>query len=133
MKRALVVASVTFLLALPAIVLSGPGQPAVRSATGPRNARGSIRRSVPAYRYFYPTYPYYSPYAPPVVISPYGPSYYLPPVVEVTAPFFCLLHNVGFMTRAGMLDHLAGTHKFPLEGAAALCPDGVDSCTYPMP
>ena len=138
MKHVLILAMmVGFILSLPEPTLGGPGQqPGVRSGVGSRGSvsRGRVRHGVPVYRFAYPGYSYYSPYyQPPVVISPYGPSYYLPPVAEVTSPYFCVLHNAGFVTRAGMLDHLAGTHKFALESAARLCPDGVDSCIYPMP
>jgi hypothetical protein len=61
--------------------------------------------------------------------TPY--SYYLPPTVVANLPFFCTLHQVGFWTRAGMLDHLAGTHKFPLETAAYICPEDVEICLFP--
>ncbi len=79
--------------------------------------------------YFY--YPYYYVPVYPRVVSPYAYSYYLPPTIVATLPFFCALHQVGFWTRAGMLDHLAGTHKFPLETAAYMCPDGAESCLFP--
>jgi hypothetical protein len=46
-------------------------------------------------------------------------------------PFFCTLHQVGFWTSAGMLDHLAGTHKFLLETAAYICPEDVEICLFP--
>jgi hypothetical protein len=66
------------------------------------------------------------------IISPYpNYLYYLPSPVVVDSPFFCVPHQVGFMGRAGMVDHLAGTHKFLLETAAALCPDGADNCIFP--
>ena len=86
-----------------------------------------------AYPYYYqvPGY-YYQPYYPPVVvISPYAPAYVLPPTVVVNAPYFCVLHNDGFVSRVGLLDHLAGTHKIPLEAATSLCPDGAGSCLFP--
>ena len=79
----------------------------------------------------YPYY-YYQPYYPQVlVVSPYGPSYILPPTVVVTSPYFCVLHNDGFVSRVGMLDHLAGTHKIPLDAATSLCPDHSASCVFP--
>jgi hypothetical protein len=68
---------------------------------------------------------------PVLVVSPYGPSYYVPPTVVVTWPYFCIFHNDGFVSRIGLLDHLAGTHKIPLDAAANLCPDGVSSCVFP--
>ena len=76
-------------------------------------------------------YPGYYPYNPPfVVVSPYA-SYYIPPTVVATLPYFCVLHQTGWVTRAGFLDHLAGTHKLTLESAASFCPDGFDSCLFP--
>lgn len=79
--------------------------------------------------YYYPGY--YYPYNPPlVVVSPYS-SYYIPPTVVATLPYFCVLHQTGWVTRAGFLDHLAGTHKLTLESAASFCPDGFDSCLFP--
>jgi hypothetical protein len=81
--------------------------------------------------YVYPP-GYYGYYNPEILVSPYPYyPYYAPPPVVVTAPFFCVLHQVGFVSRAGMLDHLAGTHKFPLQTAATLCPDGADNCLFP--
>ena len=75
---------------------------------------------------------YYVPYASPVlVVSPYAPAYFLPPTVVVTAPYFCVLHNEGFVSRIGLLDHLAGTHKIALYAAVTLCPDGAASCVFP--
>lgn len=83
-------------------------------------------------RAFHPAIVYYIPYqAPVLVVSPYGPSYYLPPTVVATAPFFCVLHNDGFVSRVGLLDHLSGMHKIPLDAAATLCPDGTSSCIFP--
>ena len=133
MKRVLILAAIAGLfLSLPVLTSAGSGRPGPRPGPSPRGSisRGWVDRGVPIYRYTYPGFSYYSP---PIVVSPYGPSYYLPPIVEVTAPYFCLLHGAGYMTRAGLLDHLAGTHKFTLRGAADLCSDGVDSCVYPMP
>jgi len=49
----------------------------------------------------------------------------------VNAPFFCVLHQQGYISRVGMLDHLAGTHKFPLEAAASIRPAGMDYCLFP--
>jgi hypothetical protein len=75
---------------------------------------------------------YYVPYASPVlVVSPYAPAYFLPPAMVVTAPYFCLLHNEGFVSRIGLLDHLAGTHKIALDAAVSFCPDGAASCVFP--
>lgn len=84
----------------------------------------------PGYRFYLHGY-YPGTFYPPVIVTPYAYPYYLPPTIVVNLPFFCVLHQVGFWTRAGMLDHLAGTHKFPLEAAATICPDGVESCLFP--
>jgi len=46
-------------------------------------------------------------------------------------PFFCTVRQAGYWSRAGMLDHLAGTHKFPLETAAYICPEDVEVCLFP--
>lgn len=80
-----------------------------------------------AYPYYY--YPGYYPQV--LVISPYAPAYVLPPTVVATARYFCVLHNDGFISRVGLLDHLAGTHKIPLDAASSLCPDGAGSCLFP--
>ena len=56
---------------------------------------------------------------------------HVPPAVVVTYPYFCVFHNDGFVSRIGLLDHLAGTHKIPLDAAATICPDGVGSCVFP--
>ena len=85
-------------------------------------------------RQFYGAYPYYyyQPYSSPVVVvSPYTAAYILPPTVVVTSPYFCVLHNDGFVSRVGLLDHLAGTHKIPLDAATSLCPAGGASCVFP--
>jgi hypothetical protein len=55
----------------------------------------------------------------------------LPPAVVVTAPYFCVLHNEGFVSRIGLLDHLVGTHKIALAAAVSICPDGAASCVFP--
>ena len=83
-------------------------------------------------RYYYPQQFFYVPYQPPIlVVSPYGPSYYLPPAVVVTSPFFCVLDNHGFVSRIALIDHLAGSHKIPLHAAATICPDDTASCIFP--
>lgn len=65
-----------------------------------------------------PTYYYYSPY------------YFTARPALVNAPFFCLEHGVGFVSRVGLIDHLSGTHKFALQYAAAICPEDVDTCIF---
>lgn len=125
MARRLAALVVLFLL-ISGLSLAGERRGAPRS----RFAAGSgvtIDRRV-----YYPFASYYIPYQAPVsVISPYGPAYYVPPAVVVTWPYFCVFHNEGFVSRIGLLDHLAGTHKVPLDAAASLCPDGVGSCVFP--
>ena len=85
----------------------------------------------PSRFYYYVPGHYYQPYYPQViVVSPYVPASMLAPTVVVTAPFFCLLHNEGWVSRIGLLDHLSGMHKISLDAAADLCPDG-GSCIFP--
>jgi hypothetical protein len=64
------------------------------------------------------------------VVSPYT-SYYIPPTVVATLPYFCVLHQAGWVSRVGFLDHIAGMHELTLESAASLCPDIVNSCLFP--
>lgn len=136
MKRTSKFATLAFALSLSnaAMVWSGPpyatsrsGFVAGRAVTPGRGTELSTQR-----RSYHPSIVYYVPYqAPVVVISPYGPAYYLPPTVVATAPYFCVLHNDGFVSRVGLLDHLSGMHKIPLGSAATLCPDGTASCIFP--
>ena len=111
--------------------VSGLALPGERHGT-PRS-RIAFGSGVPLERrHYYPFAAYYVPYqAPVLVISPYGPSYFVPPAVVVTSPYFCVFHNDGFVSRVGLLDHLSGTHKIPLDAAATICPDGVGSCVFP--
>ncbi len=85
----------------------------------------------PLYYYYYYTYPYpFTGYyrQPIVVISPAYYPYYAPPTVVVSSPFYCLAHQAGWVNRAGMLDHLSGTHKIPLATAESVCPDAIENC-----
>jgi len=127
----------------------------VLSAAGQRHAalraqRFSIRTfsharffpGVPAYPYGYPVSPYNYPsqffywpnYPSLVVISSYAQPYYYYPtaVVVASAPYICALHNQGFMSRVGLLDHLSGMHGVPLDTASAICPDGAAACYFPL-
>jgi hypothetical protein len=115
---------------------AGPRRAGVspRANSGVTSFAGAGSNRVIFQRQFYGGYPYnyYQPYYPQVlVVSPYGPSYILPQTVVVTSPYFCVLHNDGFVSRVGMLDHLAGTHKIPLDAATSLCPDHGGSCVFP--
>ena len=68
-----------------------------------------------------------------VIPSPahyYSPDHFAVRPTVVNAPFFCLEHGVGFISRVGMIDHLGGTHKFALQHAAAICPEDVDTCIF---
>lgn len=113
------------------LTVSGLALAGQRHATA-RSRLGSGGAAQLQHRYYYPLSYYYLPYpAPVLVISPYGPSYYMPPAVVVASPYFCVFHNDGFVSRVGLLDHLAGTHKIPLDAAATVCPDGVGSCVFP--
>lgn len=135
MKRLFLSAAIVVLVAA-AVDASGPGSrrnsPAVGVPPAPRAAHG--RRPVMR-SYVYPQYYWYGPYGyyhayPPLVVSPDG-AYYPPPTIVVTHPYFCTLHQAGWVSRAGFLDHVAGAHKLPLESAARFCPDGVESCLFP--
>ena len=118
-------------------VIVRPGAVAVGVAPGGVVSRRWANGGFVAPGYSYQTYyyipgPYYRQYyAPVIVVSPYYYPYYVAHPVVVNAPFFCLLHETGFISRAGMLDHLAGTHKFALETAASICPEGIESCLFP--
>lgn len=132
-KFKLVVAMMALAVLIPGQLWSGGPRMGGR-AIGGANAGGVPPRATingvfvaPGYAY----YPYYYGPAYPQIWSPYSYPYYLPPTVVANLPFFCALHQVGFWNRAGMLDHLAGTHKFPLEAAAYICPDGAESCLFP--
>ena len=115
-----------FILLISGLALAGQRHGAPRSKFGFASGVQLERR------YYYPFASFYVPYqAPVLVISPYGPSYYVPPAVVVSSPYFCVFHNDGFVSRIGLLDHLAGTHKIPLDAAATICPDGVGSCVFP--
>ncbi len=132
--------SAVAILAL-ALVLRPEAGAGERRVVLPRHAGSSVTfvpgggsNRVIVQRHVHGAYPYYyyQPYYPPVVvISPYAQSYILPPTVVVTSPYFCVLHNEGFVSRVGLLDHLAGTHKIPLNAATSLCPDGGASCVFP--
>ncbi|HET9917881.1 MAG TPA: hypothetical protein VFQ89_12290 [Candidatus Binatia bacterium] len=108
-----------------------------RAGSGVRSFSGGVPGRAVVQRQFYSGYPYYyqqyyQPYYPPVlVISPYAQAYILPPTVVANEPYFCVLHNEGFVSRIGLVDHLAGTHKIPLEAATSLCPHGGGSCIFP--
>jgi hypothetical protein len=45
--------------------------------------------------------------------------------------YFFLFHNEGYVSRIGLLDDLAGTHKIPLDAVAAFCPEGTGTCIFP--
>ena len=129
------------LTALPGPVQAGGARAGENAAmTAPRSAvsRSWVRPGIPAtrfanpyqYYYYYPyPYPFTGYYRQPiVVISPAYYPYYVPQTVVVSSPFYCLAHQAGWVSRAGMLDHLSGTHKIPLQTAASVCPDAAGSC-----
>ena len=68
-----------------------------------------------------------------IVILPYSAAYILPPEAIITSPYFCLYHNEAFVSRVGMVDHLAGMHNLPLTTAASICQDANGSCVFPAP
>ena len=109
-------------------------------ATAPRStvSRSWVQTGIPAPRFANPyQYYYYYPYPygftgyyrqPIMVITPAYYPYYVPPTIVTISPFYCLAHQAGWVSRAGMLDHLSGTHKIPLDTAASVCPDAIESC-----
>jgi hypothetical protein len=103
---------------------------AVSNSAVLRSSRGRVY-VFPFYpqAYFHYPYGYFHPLGI-NVLPPYNPYYVSPPVV-INAPFFCLLDRAGFVSRIAMLDHLAGTHKFALQTASSICPDGADGCVFP--
>jgi len=145
MKHILTAAIVLALaIALGGELRAGSRQLTARTQTGPGPAlvagagsyRGAGRRNFqavkPSHFYYYVPRDYYQPYYPAVVVvSPYAPAYVPPPTVVVTSSFFCALHNEGWVSRIGLLDHLSGMHKISLNAAADLCPDGGASCVFP--
>jgi len=117
---------------------ASPGRPGVFMGAAPRhNIQRHWRPSLP----FRPQYPFhpgfnfyphsYYRYDPRsvIIITPftYYP-YYAPVTVVTSEPFYCHVHDVGFVSRVGFLDHISGTHKIPLETANSICADGDDSC-----
>ena len=56
---------------------------------------------------------------------------YLPSSVVITSSYLCILHNEAFVSRIGMIDHLAGMHGMLLDAAASICPDAAANCIFP--
>ena len=140
MPRALILAMIfSMFFRFDGQAAAGPKHPSVKH---PGKARHPAARAwvTPRHRYPLAPYPYYHyprhyRYRPDhrsVVILPHAHSfYYVPPPVVVTSPFFCILHNHGFVSRVGLLDHLSGMHRIPLDSAASICPDGAGHCIFP--
>ncbi len=64
-----------------------------------------------------------------IIITPstrYG--YHAPATIVTSEPFYCHVHHVGFVSRAGFLDHVSGVHKIPLQTADGICADDNASC-----
>jgi len=98
----------TFNRDFPSLSTAGQGHVTFQSSgvifePAPR-AGGTPNRTF--YRRGYPVSPY--SYPPILVIPPYAGAYYLPSSVVITSPYFYILHNEAFVTRTGMIDHLAG-------------------------
>ena len=133
---------IVLLTALPGQAWAGGARAGERAATNsPRShvPRTWVRPGTPPTRFvnpspsFYYYYPYPYPFTgyyrqPIVVISPAYYPYYVAPTLVASSPFYCLAHQAGWVSRAGMLDHLSGTHKIPLATAASVCPDATESC-----
>jgi len=149
MKRAgTVLIAIALVLWFAAQVFAGGGRVTVRSghfraahsglsvAPGPHIRPGVRHGFVPYgyphyyHRHYYYPYGYYRYYRQPIIVlSPYHYyPYYAPAPVVVNYPFYCFAHQVGFVSRVGMLDHISGTHKIPLDTAASACPEGEESC-----
>ena len=133
MKKAIAAVIAVIALLVAGQVSAGGSGVALRvgnspTSTAPKSAvergRRSGRHLFPGYSYYYP-YPY-GYYPAPIIVAPYP--YYGPVTLAVSAPFFCLSHHVGYISRIGILDHLSGIHKLPLDTAAAVCPDDNQSC-----
>ncbi|HZA53902.1 MAG TPA: hypothetical protein VE616_06615 [Candidatus Udaeobacter sp.] len=106
---------------------------------GSAKAKSAVQQSLRYGAPVVPGYPYYWYYVPrtyyrqpviavPPYTYPYYYPYYVPSTLVVSSPFFCLAHHVGYVSRIGMLDHLNGTHKIPLETAVHVCPEGNETC-----
>jgi hypothetical protein len=138
MSRLLVSALIFIVFSLPIAAAAGPRNLEVRPGVFPAYSRVWIGPVAPGPRFYYwspysyPSQFYYWPSYPSVfVVSPYTASYYAPPAVVATWPFFCVLHNEGFVSRVGLLDHLSSSlHRIPLEVAAAICPDSAGACIF---
>jgi len=83
-----------------------------------RHRHHGHRRDRPVQVIIAPLYHYYTPYP------------FIPQPVVVNAPFFCVEHRSGFISRIGLIDHLGGTHKLALRRAAAICPEDVEMCVF---
>ena len=91
--------------------------------------RAGVTPNRPFYRRGYPVSPYSYPPIP--LIPPYASACYLPSSVVITSPYLCILHNEAFVSRIGMIDHLAGMHGMLLDAAASICPDAAGNCIFP--
>jgi hypothetical protein len=82
------------------------------------------------HRYYYPYYYGYGVNPRSIIVI--TPSSYYPygaPVTILTSePYYCHMHNVGFVSRVGFLDHIGGTHKIPLETASSISTESNESC-----
>jgi hypothetical protein len=130
------------LTALPTQVWAGGARVGVKGTVAPPRStvsRNWVQGGTPPAWYPNPHQPYYNYYPYPypftgyyrqpiVVISPAYNPYYIFPTVVASSPFYCLAHQTGWVTRAGMLDHLSGTHKIPLATAASVCPEATEGC-----
>lgn len=91
--------------------------------------RAGVTPNRPFYRRGYPVSPYSYPPIP--LIPPYASACYLPSSVVITSPYLCILHNEAFVSRIGMIDHLARMHGMLLDAAASICPDAAANCIFP--
>jgi len=115
MKRLLVLAiTLAGLFYFPSPSAAGPGHVTFQSSgvIFKPTPRAGVTPNRPFYRRGYPVSPYSYPPIP--LIPPYASACYLPSSVVITSPYLCILHNEAFVSRIGMIDHLAGMHGMPL-------------------
>ena len=115
MKRLLVLAiTLAGLFYFPSLSVAGQGHVMFQSSgvIFKPAPRAGVTPNRPFYRRGYPVSPYSYPPIP--LIPPYASACYLPSSVVITSPYLSILHNEAFVSRIGMIDHLAGMHGMPL-------------------
>jgi hypothetical protein len=133
MKRYLTFTAATGLL----LLLSGETLAGDRRGAPRNNIQRYWRRSVPvrpqsSLHFPHRSYPHsyfrHDPRSIIIITPSTRDPYYAPFTVVTSEPFYCHVHHVGFVSRAGFLDHVSGTHKIPLETANSICAADEESC-----